>query len=225
MDAGEEHMIPLRVVSRLTVEYTTLVWKQKKLPDNSQFVHLAYTTCLLRIPDNAGFVHYIGALTAKRMRRLQVVTELLASKEYRELKQSSISPLEALFQARRLLIQHHFPPAHAIVDLGGGATETTEGALRFMGYPHRAHTITIVDLPPQDRLDGWWSNDTIPTIHAADGTKIQYQYGSMADLSMFDAESIDLVVSGESIEHVSENDADRVFEHVFRILRPVGNCA
>jgi SAM-dependent methyltransferase len=47
----------------------------------------------------------------------------------------------------------------------------------------------------------------------------------MADLSFADDASVDLVYSGQSIEHVTEADGDTVLEEAFRILRPGGYMA
>jgi len=45
----------------------------------------------------------------------------------------------------------------------------------------------------------------------------------MGDLRSIADSSVDLVVSGESIEHVSEDEADRVFREALRILKPEGH--
>ncbi len=47
----------------------------------------------------------------------------------------------------------------------------------------------------------------------------------MADLSFADDDSVDLVYSGQSIEHVTEADGEIVLKEAFRILRPGGYMA
>ena len=47
----------------------------------------------------------------------------------------------------------------------------------------------------------------------------------MADLSFAEDDSVDLVYSGQSIEHVTEEDGDIVLEESFRVLRPGGIMA
>jgi SAM-dependent methyltransferase len=47
----------------------------------------------------------------------------------------------------------------------------------------------------------------------------------MVDLSFLEDDSVDLVYSGQSIEHVSEAEGDEVLHHVRRILRPGGHLA
>ncbi|HEY3231396.1 MAG TPA: methyltransferase domain-containing protein, partial [Roseiflexaceae bacterium] len=51
---------------------------------------------------------------------------------------------------------------------------------------------------------------------------IHYLYRSMADLAAFKDQSMDLVISGESIEHIEEADADVVCREAYRILKPNG---
>ncbi len=58
-----------------------------------------------------------------------------------------------------------------------------------------------------------------------DRGKVRYEYRSMADLSFAKDESVDLVYSGQSIEHVTEADGAIVLHEAFRILRPGGYMA
>jgi predicted SAM-dependent methyltransferase len=44
----------------------------------------------------------------------------------------------------------------------------------------------------------------------------------MADLSMYEDGSFDLVYSGQTIEHVTEDECDVVLAEVLRVLRPGG---
>jgi SAM-dependent methyltransferase len=52
---------------------------------------------------------------------------------------------------------------------------------------------------------------------------VRYLFRSMADLAPVASESVDLVFSGESIEHVSKEEAERVFAEVRRVLKPCGS--
>jgi predicted SAM-dependent methyltransferase len=47
----------------------------------------------------------------------------------------------------------------------------------------------------------------------------------MVDLSFLEDDSVDLVYSGQSIEHVTEEDGDAVLSESLRILRPGGYMA
>ena len=51
---------------------------------------------------------------------------------------------------------------------------------------------------------------------------MSYSYHSMTDLSSFADESFDLVYSGQSIEHVTPQDAKIVANEVLRVLKPGG---
>jgi ubiquinone/menaquinone biosynthesis C-methylase UbiE len=51
---------------------------------------------------------------------------------------------------------------------------------------------------------------------------VEYHLQSMTDLTAFADGSFDLVYSGQSIEHVSEADADLAFAEVRRVLRADG---
>ena len=55
------------------------------------------------------------------------------------------------------------------------------------------------------------------------GVDICFHYQSMSDLDNFDSNSFDLVWSGESIEHITREEAHKVFEGVCRILVPGGH--
>jgi predicted SAM-dependent methyltransferase len=59
--------------------------------------------------------------------------------------------------------------------------------------------------------------------HQTDKGSVEYLYTSMTDLSAFADNSVDLVNSGQSIEHITEEDADIVLRECMRILRPGGH--
>jgi predicted SAM-dependent methyltransferase len=47
----------------------------------------------------------------------------------------------------------------------------------------------------------------------------------MADLSFAEEDTVDLIYSGQSIEHVTEEDGDIVLKESFRVLKPGGIMA
>jgi len=106
--------------------------------------------------------------------------------------------------------------------LGGAAIGSPEGALLAMGYPHKPHQISIIDLPPDERLYGPRGAEAANTYVTVDGIHVDYHYSSMTDMSPFADNSIDLVWSGESIEHISEVEGDLVCQEAYRILKPGG---
>jgi SAM-dependent methyltransferase len=115
------------------------------------------------------------------------------------------------------------PPARRILDIGGGDVNHPEGALVAMGYPYPFAALTIIDLPSDERHPMYRSAEH-PTVQSRLGP-VTYRYQSMTDLSVFADASLDLVYSGQSIEHVSEHDADAVLREVYRVLEPGGTFA
>ena len=92
-----------------------------------------------------------------------------------------------------------------------------------LGYPYDFDELVVVDLPPDDRHPLYHSE----RFGAGDTERgqVRYEYRSMADLSFADDASVDLVYSGQSIEHVTEADGEIVLQEAFRILRPGGYMA
>ena len=120
----------------------------------------------------------------------------------------------------RLALVQELPSAERILDLGGASGHDPRGSLLTMGYPHHPKQIDIVDLPIEQRF---FQSDA-PTIeqHTTDETQIHYHYISMTDLSTFADQTFDLVWSGQSIEHITEAEADLVIQEVYRVLKPGG---
>jgi SAM-dependent methyltransferase len=191
--------------------------------ENRVFLHNIYQTLLQRTPDEIGYKHYSQALQCKQLTRQDILNVMIDSAEsQQEFYKLSIQPPEALHRARELLIQQCLPPASLIVDLGGAAHEAPEGALLAMGYPHHPQKIIIIDLPPTDRIGGITMAEPSQDIVTDNGVCVRYHYNSMADMSPIADQSIDLVFSGESIEHITEANADIVCQEAYRILKPGG---
>jgi len=112
------------------------------------------------------------------------------------------------------------PPARRILDIGGGDVNHPEGALVAMGYPYPFDALTVIDLPAAERHPMYRSAEH-PTVASRLGP-VSYRYQSMTDLSEFPDGSFDLVYSGQSIEHVSQAEADAVLHEVHRMLAPGG---
>jgi glycosyltransferase involved in cell wall biosynthesis/predicted SAM-dependent methyltransferase len=121
-----------------------------------------------------------------------------------------------LIHAARLeLIKAHLPPAAQIIDLGGA-----NSPLHKMGYPHRFAKLTMIDLPPTGRHE--YYKDVVVDTTSENG-QVVVKFGDMTDLQSFADESIDLVWSGQSIEHVSEEAGTRMCQEAFRVLRRGGS--
>jgi len=210
------------VLLRFFLEFLKTMLVTRCWPEDSLFIRIVYRAILKREPDEAGQRYYLEALQRRTLTRFAVLRSVLQSNEFRQIHRLPIHPLDALHQARMILVQHYLPPAEIIVDLGGAAEGRPEGALLAMGYPYHPREITIVDLPPDQRLRGTKGNEPYQSWRTADGVHIRYVYQSMADPLPIDSASVDLVWSGQSIEHITEWEADIVFQEVYRILKPGG---
>ncbi len=129
--------------------------------------------------------------------------------------------LSRLHNARIKLVTEWLPNGEKILDLGGAVDKHPEGALLAMGYPHKPKSITIVDLPDEERLHRP-GQEKLRDHLTEGGTNIHYVYSRMDDLSAFANGSFDLVWSGQSIEHITEAQAESVLREVKRVLVPGG---
>lgn len=194
--------------------------------DDAAFLRAVYRGCLGRDPDNTGFVQYLKLMDEGVFDWAGVLRSVLGSAEFSLWRngpqQSGDGAIMALHSARMKLFTQHLPAAEVVVDLGGASTSDPEGALFALGYPHTPRELYIVDLPADGRLAEPGARPEA-AVQAKRGTSIQYIYGSMSDLHAIGDETVDLVVSGQSIEHVTEEEAELVFQEVFRVLRPGGH--
>lgn len=212
----------VKVLGQFAGAYAKLLWQEKRLPNHASFLRTAYKTLLKREPDPDGLEHYLDALRTKQLSTVGVLRSLLNSDEFKLVYGAERHPLEALHRSRLMLIQQCVPPADVILDLGGAAHDHPEGALLTMGYPHQPRDIFIVDLPPDDRIGGVKRAEEMQEVVTHNGIRVHYLYHSMADFVSFADASFDLVVSGESIEHISESDANIVCREAYRVLRSGG---
>lgn len=191
------------------------------------FVDAVFEAYLDRGPT-LGEQNYCVTLIHRRWRRAGSLPSLLAqSVDFARAHDLKPDPILAVHASRMEMVQRCVPPAETIIDLGGAAHKFPEGALLALGYPHKPRRIWIVDLPPGQRLyiDGWSSRSGAEKSRRTvtrDGIEVLYHYGRMDDLSAFADDSTDLVFSGESIEHVSVDEARRTFAEAYRVLRPGG---
>ncbi|HWE40850.1 MAG TPA: methyltransferase domain-containing protein [Isosphaeraceae bacterium] len=116
------------------------------------------------------------------------------------------------------------PKARRIVDLGGSCEGRPEGAMVAFGYPYAFESLSIVELPRDERhaLYAEICGEYRDVIATPQGPVCDV-YSSLADLSAFEDGSIDLVYSGQSIEHVTLDDAVAACREVCHVLRPGGH--
>lgn len=174
---------------------------------------------MLRRPgDSTGIVNYVRHLEDGSLDPDGVLDEMLSSMELREIPLRN--PLRSLHQSRCDFVRM-LPRAHRILDLGGTDQDFPGGALVSMGYPYAFDELVIVDLPHHDRHAIYSGSARAEHVSTRLGP-VRYEYHSMSDLSRYPDASFDLVVSGESIEHIPETEADAMLRDVLRILSPGG---
>jgi predicted SAM-dependent methyltransferase len=188
--------------------------------DEANYIRGAYHYLLDMEPDPGGLENYLQHLANGSLTRPTMVSEIRGLDDWWLHRISN--PEIALHMSRKLWVKQ-LPKAARIIDLGGTAQSSPLGALVVMGYPYSFEQLTIVDLPPEDRHELYAATHG----HRVESPlgPIEYVERSMIDLAPFADSSFDLVVSGQSIEHVTEADGDRMLAEAFRVLRPGGHLA
>ena len=184
-------------------------------------VRLAYNVLLRREPDKDGEAHFLGGLASGEFNRNDVLDHLRWSLEFHRMRGTQLG--RSLHSSRSEFIIG-LPEAKRILDLGGSSSYSDWGAMVVMGYPYTFESLTIVDLPPEDRHEIYRYTDRPTEVQTPKGP-VRYAYHSMTDLSRYSDSSFDLVYSGQSIEHVPEEEGDEVLAAVYRVLRPGGYLA
>jgi predicted SAM-dependent methyltransferase len=190
--------------------------------DDQWFVEGAYRYLLQRAPDPTGLQTYLGHLRAGTRTRETMLAEMRGLDEFwSKFAFRYYDPLLVLHRSRCLFVQG-FPRADRILDLGGTHQQAREGALVLLGYPYPFERLCVVDLPVGDRHELYRQIGEVDREETELGT-VEYHYRSMVDLSIFPDGEFGLVYSGQSIEHVTGEEADQVLAEAFRVLRPGGH--
>ncbi len=199
--------------------------------NSSRLIQTAYRTCVQRPARSDELTHWSAALQHGEAKWTGLIWQLLCSAEMQQLHPDWSLPRDpvrirdALHYARCVLVRTELPAAEVIADLGGACTESIAGALLWMGYPHPAREITIVDLPPDRRLFAekfhHLATETADWIET-DHTRVRYIHTAMTDLSALADNSLDLLWLGQSIEHITQAEARRVYVEALRVLKPGG---
>ena len=175
-----------------------------------------------REPDLSDDGAYVKELESGALSPRQLVEWLVDSAEW-----SHVAPMTefgpSLHYGRGVFVRS-LPPARRILDIGGAAVGDPCGGLVLMGYPYRFDELVVVDLPSEDR-HAIYRDEARPTSAETPNGPVTYRYHSMTDLSGLASESFDLVYSGQSIEHVTQAEAESVLAQVRRVLRPGGVLA
>ena len=181
-------------------------------------VQLAYELLLGREPDPTGGATYLPPLADGSMSPQLLAQALTCSAEWWTCV--PFTQLGPSLHASRSMFVRSLPPARRILDLGGTALGNDSGAMVLLGYPYEFDEIIVVDLPSEDRNQLY--QDAEHALVETDRGPVRYRYHSMVDLSDYADGSVDLVYCGQSIEHVSLEDADTVLAEIRRVLRPGG---
>lgn len=182
-------------------------------------VRLMYEIMLGREPDPGGFADNLRLLQSGTVSRSQLAEGMRGSEEFAT-RGFSGATFGASIHAGRCQWIKSLPPARRVVDLGGTHLARADGAMVALGYPYPFEELTIIDLPP-DARHAIYHGAEHSRVDTAMG-RVTYRYHSMTDLSGFPDSSIDLVYSGQSIEHVHREEGALVLKSVHRVLRPGG---
>ena len=184
-----------------------------------QSVRMAFNVILDREPDPVGGPEYTHKLARGELSRRGVAEALAHSEEFR--RSVPIGNVLLSMHVSRSEFVTGLPPARRILDLGGTHQGFADGALVHLGYPYPFEKLVVVDLPVEERDEIYQGGSSGAPVVSELGP-VEFAFHSMADLGRYGDASFDLVYSGQSIEHVSEDDGDRVLREAFRVLAPGG---
>ncbi len=166
---------------------------------------IVYELILAREPDATGTASYLEGLRNGTLTPQELAAAAIASGEW-----WTVTPFPGLARSlhfSRMLFVRSLPPARRILDLGGTSLGNPIGALVLMGYPYAFDDLVVVDLPSEER-DALYRETDAPEVTQTALGPVRYRYHSMVDLSDYADNSVDLVYSGQSIEHVTTEAAD-----------------
>ena len=173
-----------------------------------------------REPELSAEAPYLRELESGELTARQLVEWLIHSAEW-----SHVIPMTefgpSLHYGRGVFIRS-LPRARRILDLGGASIGDPSGALVLMGYPYDFEELVVVDLPTEDRHELYREEARHTKVLTKRGP-VRYEYHSMADLSRYASKSFDMIYSGQSIEHISLLDAQRMLSQARRVLSPGGH--
>ncbi len=184
------------------------------------WVEWAYHQVFHRAPDTAGRQHWTAQLRGG-LDREGLLEVLRASPEAR----GGDTPRLALetFHGGRTAWTRSLPRARRILDLGGTSLDSELGSLIVMGYPYDFEELVIIDLPAEDRHTLYQVQENADLV--SDQGPVRYLFRSMVDLDDLPDAGFDLIVSGQTFEHITEAEGAVLLGHVRRLLAPGGTLA
>lgn len=217
------HVLPTNRAVRVLTHATNFAERQLGVSPEA-LLNAAYALMLGRTPDPSARANVLPAIQNGDMDALELVHFILASEEFRCFR--PCRTVGTALHASRSQFVRSLPAAKRILDLGGSDSNpdgSPAGALLGLGYPYPFDELVIVDLPMEDRHELYSAHASVrDTIDTPLGP-VSYDYRSMVDLSPYADGTFDLVYSGQSIEHVTEDEGDKVLAETFRVLKP-GGC-
>jgi SAM-dependent methyltransferase len=181
---------------------------------------MAFNVILDREPDADGGAEYTRKLATGQLSRHGVAQALAHSEEFR--RRVPIGDVLLSMHVSRSLFVAGFPRAARILDLGGTHQGLPDGALVHLGYPYPFERLVVVDLPVEERDTIYRGGSAGDRVMSELGP-VEFAFHSMVDLGRYDDASFDLVYSGQSIEHVDEDEGEAVARETFRVLTPGGS--
>jgi SAM-dependent methyltransferase len=184
-----------------------------------QSVRMAFNVILDREPDDVGGAEYTEKLASGALSRHGVAEALAHSEEFR--RTVPIGNVLLSMHVSRSEFVAGLPRAARILDLGGTHQGLPDGALVHLGYPYPFERLVVVDLPVEERDEIYQGGSSGDAVVSELGP-VEFAFHSMVDLGRYEDASFDLVYSGQSIEHVSEEQGAEVAREAFRVLAPGG---
>jgi predicted SAM-dependent methyltransferase len=185
----------------------------------SRVLEAVYRAMLQRPPDDHAIRDLLPMLRSGSLSIEELGRRIAESDEFaRHLVSRDLA--RSLHKSRCAFVRG-LPKASRILDLGGTNLLHDYGALVTLGYPYEFDEIVIVDLPHEQRHANYQMGARYDLVDTGRGI-VRYSYHSMTDLSRFEDGSFDLVYSGQSIEHITFEEADLTLKEVQRVLRPGG---
>ena len=187
-------------------------------------LHTVYQVLFDHDPDRAAYELILPRLVSGTMTNRDLLELATTWPESRQRPAYSATNMHLSLHRSRCDFIRSLPRAAEIVDLGGVDLNDPQGALVTLGYPYRFQSLVIIDLPNAERHQRYESDEYTNTIDSSLGP-VSYRYHSMSDLGYLSDDSIDLVYSGQSIEHVPLEEGRRTIREALRVLRPGGHMA
>ncbi len=179
-----------------------------------------YRSTLQRAPDHNAARDFLPLLKSGSISVEQIGRRIIESDEFS--KHFVSNDFGRSLHKSRCDFVRGLPRALKIIDLGGTNLLHDFGALITLGYPYDFDELVIVDLPHDERHPNYSIGNKNTEVDSGRGI-VKYSYHSMVDLSKFDDGYFDLAYSGQTIEHITQEDGDLMLKEAYRVLRP-GGC-